>query len=63
MDQRSRTTGCREVIKDARQPGTDEAGLRDWVKAALLIAVIVAVIILVFMAGIGQFSHCGTNTC
>jgi len=36
---------------------------RDWLIAAVLITLIVAAIILLFLAGIGQFSGCGTRAC
>jgi hypothetical protein len=34
---------------------------RDWAKAALFIAVIVALVILFFLVGIGQLSGCGAG--
>lgn len=47
----------------ARRIPEPPTSTRDWLIAAVLIAVIVAVILLLFMAAIGQFSGCGTRSC
>jgi hypothetical protein len=46
-------------VTDDNQPTGQPATTRDWVRAAVFIAVIVVLVILLFMLGIGQLTGCG----
>ena len=46
-------------MTDDNRPNGQPITTRDWVKAAIFIAVIVVLVILLFMLGIGQFWGCG----